>query len=96
MIGSLKAGVVESSEPRDAYNAAREGGGSLTSKYIFQGKRKDGTKAQFVIHISAVAGTQTLYVLKQVEVAESAVEAGILELEDDLVIADTDVAHEDV
>ena len=55
------------------------GGNSLTSKYVFQGKTKDGKKAQFVIHISAAPGTQALYVLKQIEVPQAAVEAGVLE-----------------
>ncbi|RPD55160.1 hypothetical protein L226DRAFT_616190 [Lentinus tigrinus ALCF2SS1-7] len=77
-IGSIKASVVESSNPKDAYKAAKEGGGSLTSKYVFQGKDKEGKKAQFVIHISAAPGTQTLFVLKQVEVPQAAVEAGVL------------------
>ena len=43
----------------------------------FQGKDKDGNKAQFVIHISAAPGNQTLYVLKQVEVPKGAVYADV-------------------
>ncbi len=67
--GAYKAGVVESSKGVDGYNAADNDGGSLTSKYIFKGKDKEGKAAKFRIHISAAPGQHALFVVKQVPVA---------------------------
>ena len=62
-----------SSKPEDGYNAATDRGGSFITPMTFEGKDKDGKKAQFKIHLSAAPGSQTLYVLKQVEVAHGSV-----------------------
>lgn len=67
--GSFKAGVVESGKGIDGYNAASPTGGSLLSDTVFEGKDKDGNKAQFRIHLSAAPGQETLFVIKQVLVA---------------------------
>ncbi|KAF8799219.1 hypothetical protein BYT27DRAFT_7202377 [Phlegmacium glaucopus] len=68
-LGSYKAAVVESSNPKDAYDAATEEGGHIQSTSIFQGKDKDGQPAKFRIHISASASQKPPFVVKQVPVA---------------------------
>ncbi|KAI0713533.1 hypothetical protein C8Q76DRAFT_796493 [Earliella scabrosa] len=67
--GAYKAGVAESGKGVDGYNAADNDGGSIMSKYVFEGKDKDGHPAKFRIHISAAPGQEALFVVKQVPVA---------------------------
>ncbi|KAF7969296.1 hypothetical protein HWV62_22427 [Athelia sp. TMB] len=67
--GSFKAGVVESSSPKDGYESATAEGKAVISDTIFEGKDKDGNKARFRIHLSAAPGLEALFVIKQVLVA---------------------------
>ncbi|GJE99082.1 hypothetical protein PsYK624_153230 [Phanerochaete sordida] len=68
-VGAFKAGVVNSAQGVDGYNAATPEGGALTSNVIFQGKDKAGNPAKFRINVSAAPGQETLYVVKQILVA---------------------------
>ena len=69
LIGSYKAGVVESSNPKDGCDATNDNGGSLQSKYIFEGKGKDGKPAKFRIHVSASPSLKPQFVVTQIPVA---------------------------
>ncbi|KAI0295281.1 hypothetical protein BC826DRAFT_968528 [Russula brevipes] len=66
--GSFKAGVVESSQAKDGFQAASPNGGSIQSTNVYEGKDKNGNPAKFKLHVSAAPGPKTLYVIKQVPV----------------------------
>jgi hypothetical protein len=66
LLGSYKAGAVESSNPKDGYDAADDRAGYLQSKYIFEGKDKDGKPANFQIHISSSPSQKPEFVVTQV------------------------------
>ncbi|KAH9923477.1 uncharacterized protein BXZ73DRAFT_103910 [Epithele typhae] len=63
---SCKAGVVESSDPKDGHHSACRERHSISS-HVFQGEDEQGRKAQFRINISTTPrGKKPLYVVKQV------------------------------
>jgi len=63
LIGSNKAGVVESSKAKDGYDIATPGGNYIQSKNSFKGKDKDGKDAQFAFFISASPGKDPMVVM---------------------------------
>jgi hypothetical protein len=68
LAGSYKAGVVQSSNPKDGYDAADDDGGYIQSKNIFEGKDMYGKPVQFRIHISAAPSQKPQYIVSQVPV----------------------------
>ena len=66
--GSIKAAVVESSNPKDGYDAATDTGNSLDSSERFRGKDKEKpeTKTNIKFHLSAAPGQSAMFVITEV------------------------------
>ncbi|KAG1861450.1 hypothetical protein C8R48DRAFT_657658 [Suillus tomentosus] len=71
ILGSMKAGVVESAVAEDGYNAATREGGHIQSKNRYKGKDEKGVPTEFYIRISASPGKDPMsFVVQQVPVGD--------------------------
>ncbi|KAG1742168.1 hypothetical protein EDB19DRAFT_1702642 [Suillus lakei] len=67
LVGSMKAGVVQSTDAEVGYQAASREGGIIKSKNIYEGKDKEGNPAKFYIQVSASPGKDPMsFVVQQV------------------------------
>ncbi|KIK55808.1 hypothetical protein GYMLUDRAFT_248402 [Collybiopsis luxurians FD-317 M1] len=66
-IGSIKAGIVHSSNPQDGYDHASPEGNAFRSQEVFKGIDKDWKAGGWYLHLSASAGSQIImYTLTEV------------------------------
>lgn len=67
-LGGHKAGVIESQNPKDGYDAASDGGNSITSVNQYQAKDGDNPDQNVDIefHVSAQPGREMLIVITEV------------------------------
>ncbi|KAG2065929.1 hypothetical protein BDR04DRAFT_1107731 [Suillus decipiens] len=71
LVGSLKAGVVESATAEAGYEAVTREGGHIQSKNLFAGKDENGKPAKFYIQVSASPGKDPMsFVVQQVPYTE--------------------------
>ncbi|KAG2132144.1 uncharacterized protein EDB93DRAFT_1094042, partial [Suillus bovinus] len=69
LIGSMKAGVVESADAEASYNAASREGGHIWSKNLYMEKDEKGNTSKFYIEVSALPGKDPmLFVVQQVPI----------------------------
>ncbi|KAG2069442.1 hypothetical protein BDR04DRAFT_1101520 [Suillus decipiens] len=67
LMGSIKAGVVESAKAKAGYDAATREGGYIQSKNQYMGKDEKGNPAKFYIRVSASPGKDPMaFVVQQV------------------------------
>ncbi|KAH7338639.1 hypothetical protein B0J17DRAFT_717077 [Rhizoctonia solani] len=67
--GSYKAGIVASSNPKDAYDASKAEGGYIESG-LYEAKDTDGKTVQFKFHITAGAGQHSEYQITMIRHSE--------------------------
>ncbi|KAI0344290.1 hypothetical protein BDW22DRAFT_1344362 [Trametopsis cervina] len=63
--GAYKTSVVESKDPKVAYEAAKDTGGSINSSTTYKGTDKDGKAVKFTFHISSAPSQNSLFVINQ-------------------------------
>ncbi|KAG1883433.1 hypothetical protein F4604DRAFT_1738366 [Suillus subluteus] len=67
LVGSMKAGVVESAVAEAGYDAATREGGHIQSKNLYVGKDEKGNPSKFYIRVSASPGKDPMsFVVQQV------------------------------
>ncbi|KAG1861451.1 hypothetical protein C8R48DRAFT_711519 [Suillus tomentosus] len=67
LVGTIKAGVVESANPEAGYEAATSEGGHIRSKNFYLGKDEKGNTTKFYIQVSASPGNDPMsFVVQQV------------------------------
>lgn len=65
-VGGFKASIVQSDNPKDAYEQATLEGNALTSQGVFRGFQKSGNPVERHIYMSAAAGQYMIYVITEV------------------------------
>ena len=64
-VGTYKAGIVASDDPKQGYEAASQDGGSVESP-LYSAKDNDGHEIDFKLHISATASQHPAFVVSEI------------------------------
>jgi hypothetical protein len=67
--GSIKAGIVNSIDPKAGYDCASAGGNTLESDLKLKGIDSHGRSGEWTFNMSAAAGSTIVYTISQVRVA---------------------------
>ncbi|KAI1171819.1 hypothetical protein F4777DRAFT_564120 [Nemania sp. FL0916] len=65
--GRFKAGVIESTDPKDGYNAASPTGNFIISQNEYEGTDKEGNPTKIYFHVSAAPGNEAMFVVTEVK-----------------------------
>ncbi|KAJ7586012.1 hypothetical protein C8J56DRAFT_940091 [Mycena floridula] len=67
--GSIKAGIVNSNDPKAGYNCASPEGNELKSELKLKGLDNDGKSGAWTLNMSAAAGNTIIYTISEIRVA---------------------------